>query len=280
MELPVHIREIRQQLLIDEISWSEALNSLKAANTKKPWHSKEWKLERDQLIKDSCAQCGDSDTDSTMVLQHLWQPDKIKNVFAGIKGACVQANADAKQRYIDDRREKSVKLNSIVPGDRVCCPKCESTSIKLLKGPKEWKCYGTKSRKTSSGYNRKVTCGNTFKNATTRKELTPEQKREISQIKQDIWRKACDKYDTNLTDVRELYGKDVVLKSIADSERYYSLKDTTTFCKKCAYLMDVKKLLLCPNCKDYLPALHILGCVPNSSDVIGFNLLMTDFLAN
>lgn len=40
MELPAHLKEIRQQLLSDEISWSEALDSLKAAKKKKPWHNK------------------------------------------------------------------------------------------------------------------------------------------------------------------------------------------------------------------------------------------------
>lgn len=273
MELPIHIKEIRRQLLSDEISWSDALNSLKTTN-KKPWHSKEWKHERDNLIKDSCAQCGESDTNSTMVLQHLWQPPKIKAVFTSIRLATMEANAEAKARYIAAERKKSVKLNNVVIGDRNCCPKCESTNIKLIKRSQEWKCYGVRSRKTSSGYNRKVMCEHSFKEAATRKELTPEQKREVSEAKAAIWRKACAKFDTDLLEIMERYGKQVVLKSIKDSERYYSLKDTTTFCKKCAYLMDVKKLLLCPNCKDYLPVFHILNCVPNSNDVIGFNLLM------
>lgn len=277
MELPAHLKEIRQQLLSDEISWSEALDSLKLAKKKKPWHNKEWKLERAKLINDSCAQCGQSDVDSPMVLQHLWQPKKVKNVLSDIKGAFIAANADAKKNYITERQKKSIKLNSIVIGDRACCPKCESVNIKLLKGTQEWKCYGTKSRKTKSGYNRKITCGHSFKDPATTKELTPEQKNEIYEVKRKIWSDACTKFNVDFEDIGERYGKQVVLESFDDSERYYSLKDTTTFCKKCAYMMDVKKLLLCPNCKDYLPVLHISSCVTNSNDVMGFELLLDDF---
>ncbi|MGP9666509.1 hypothetical protein [Psychrobacter sp. AOP31-A1-22] len=279
MELPTHLKEIRQQLLSDEISWSEALDSLKTARKKKPWQNKEWKLERARLIKDSCAQCGQSDVDSIMVLQHLWQPKKFKSVLSGIKGGCIAANAEAKKNYIAERKKKSVKLNNIVVGDRACCPKCESVSIKLVKSTQEWKCYGTKSRKTKSGYSRQITCGHSFKNPATTKEFTVEQKNEINKIKKKIWSDACAKFNVEPKEIAERYGKQVVLESFDDSERYYSLKDTATFCKKCAYLMDVKKLLLCPNCKDYLPVLHISSCVINSNDVMGFELLFDGFFS-
>lgn len=184
MELPTHIQEIRQQLLSDEISWSEALDSLKAMKNKKPWQNKEWKLERAKLIKESCTQCGQSDVDSPMVLQHLWQPKKTKNILRGIVGVCIAANREAKKDYVTERQKKSIELKNIVAGNRECCPKCESVSIKLLKGTQQWKCYGTKSRKTKSGYTRKITCEHSFKNPATTKEFTVEQKNEINRVKQ------------------------------------------------------------------------------------------------
>ncbi|WP_201617445.1 hypothetical protein [Psychrobacter urativorans] len=261
MELPTYIKEVRQQLLADEISWREALECLQeATKKKKPWQYKEWRQERAILIKDSCLQCGISAESVPMVLQHLWQPRKLAIIFDQLTTAKIAANADLRNQYIDSLKKNSKKLNNIVIGDRECCPKCESTSIKFLKGSQAWKCSGTKSCKTITGYNRKVTCGNLFKEPAVRKELTPEQKREISKIKQDIWSKACVKFDEK--SIRESHGKQAILESIQDSERYYSLKDTTTFCKKCAYLMDIKKLLLCPNCNDFLPISHVLICSP------------------
>lgn len=261
MELPIHIAEVRRLLLDDEISWRDALEILKdAAKNKKPWQYEEWKQERSILIKDSCVQCGITADSAPMVLQHLWQPRKLNVIFDQLSLAKVAANDDLRSQYIDSLTKNSKKLNNVVIGDRQCCPDCQSTSIRFLKGAQVWKCTGTKSVPLITGYSRKVTCGNLFNDPMLRKELTPEQKRDISKIKHDIWIKASTKFDVKI--IRDSYGKQAILESILDSERYYSLKDTTTFCKKCAYLMDMKKLLLCSNCKDFLPISHVLTCSP------------------
>lgn len=252
MELPDYIKDIREQLTNDEITWEAALTALKdATDKKKPWHKKEWKAARATLIKDACTQCGTSKDEAIMVLQHLWQPRNVGQMFYSLTRAYSFKNERQKQDYIEEQRENAVEINNIIIGDRDCCPKCDSTSIKLLKGTGQWKCYAGKGNKK---------CCFEFNVPATRKELTPSQKQEITDFKHGIWRDACNKFDVSIDDIKKLHGKRVVLDSIKDTERYYSLKDTTTFCKKCAYLMDVKELVFCSHCKDYYPLYHTNNC--------------------
>lgn len=253
MKLPTHINEIRDQLLSDQISWCDALKSLQEGTAKKkPWHYKEWKQERNELIKDSCVQCGHGD--GQMVLQHLWHPRKFDVIIEQLAKTKLEANAVLKEQYIKELLESSDELNNFPIGERECCPKCESTNVRFRKASDEWDCISNKSR----GGRVIWRCGHSFKAPLMKQEPTPDQKREISRIKGELRHKAFVKFDE--TPIRESYGKQAVLESIKDTERYLSLKDTTTFCKKCAYLMDIKQLLLCPNCKDYLPIWHVYSC--------------------
>lgn len=253
MKLPTHIIEIKEMLILDKISWSDALKSLKEATAKKkPWHYKEWKQERDLLIKDSCIQCGHGN--DQMVLQHLWHPRKIDVIFEQLAKTKLEANAVLKEQYIEELFKNSDQLNNLPIGERECCPKCESTSVKFIKTRKEWTCISTKSRCGRVVWR----CGHSFKTPLMKQEYTPNEKKERSRVKSELKHKAHIKF--NETPIREAYGKQAVLESIKDTERYLSLKDTTTFCKKCAYLMDVKQLLLCPNCNKYLPIWHVNSC--------------------
>lgn len=254
MELPIHIKEIRDQLLADDISWSDALNSLQeATKRKKPWHYKEWKQERDMLIKDCCAQCGQSNDSAQMVLQHLWHPSKISDIFEQLAYAEIQAKVHLKEKYIEHALENSAELKNMPIGNREACPKCESTNVRFRKTWDKWACISNKSRRGRVVWR----CGNVFETPLMKQEPNPDEKREIASIKQKIQYEAYLKFNK---EIKESYGKQVVLESIKETERYLSLRDTVTFCKKCAYLMDVKKLALCPNCKDYLPIWHVDTC--------------------
>lgn len=72
MQLPEKVITIREKLIADEITWSEALEQLKIIAKKKPWHYKEWKEERQEVIQDCCSSCGSKS--EIMVLQHLHHP--------------------------------------------------------------------------------------------------------------------------------------------------------------------------------------------------------------
>ena len=58
----------------------------------------------------------------------------------------------------------------------------------------------------------------------------------------------------------EIYGKMAVLQWIGQNERYLSMIDTATFCKKCAFMWDVKKRRLCPECKSKWCPLTLPKC--------------------
>lgn len=276
MKLPPHLEAIKKQLIADEITWLEATEALKELKEKKPWRSKEWKAERDKIIKDSCEACGTEANEAIMVLQHLWKPRTAQNILYDLKDYIVFNSKDQRAQWVAERKENSEEIKNIVMGDRECCPKCNSVSIKKLKTKQVWKCYGTKTKKASGRYSRKVTCEHEFDEPATTKDFTPDQKNEITRIHREIWDEAQAKFNVDFARIDELYGKKAVLESFKDSERYYSLKDTATFCKKCAYLMDVKKLLFCPNCQEHHTLFHIIGCVPDASKVLGFDFIRND----
>ncbi|OKQ18295.1 hypothetical protein H058_00835 [Vibrio antiquarius] len=247
MKLPTHIVDIRENLHTDKITWREALQALQEATKKtKPWHRKEWKLERDSLIANSCTQCGAHGDTQPMVLQHLRHPRTIDVIFNQLASPELEKNAVERDAYIKELLENSDELNHFPIGEREGCPKCESTNVRFRKTRNEWDCLSKKSR----GGRVVWRCGNSFETPLMLREPTPEQKRQISAISGALKKQAYEKYNTLA--IRESYGKEAVLESIKDTERYLSFKDTTTYCKKCAYLMDVKGLIYCPEKQDYI----------------------------
>lgn len=50
--------DVEKALISNDISWKKALISLEPViNGAKSWTTKEWKIERDKIIDDHCAQC-------------------------------------------------------------------------------------------------------------------------------------------------------------------------------------------------------------------------------
>ena len=260
MNLPSHIIEIRNKLVNDQIDWRDAIEALqKSTEKKKPWHYKEWKEKRDLLIEDTCSQCGSSD--EHMVLQHLWHPRKFNVILHQLSARDLEANRFLKEQYLNDLFENSKDLSDFPIGMRKCCPKCESTNIRFKKTKGEWDCSSKK-----SVYGRVVwRCGHSFKEPMMLEELTPDQKRQLSEIKMALRQKAHDKFDDN--QIKDAYGKQAVLESIKDTERYLSMQDTTTFCRKCAYLMDIKNLILCKQCNTYILKWLKCSCTAESTSL-------------
>lgn len=253
MKLPAYIVDIRENLHADKITWQEALNALKeATKKKKPWDTKEWKLERDRLIADSCTQCGAHKDTQPMVLQHLWHPRKFNVILNQLATAELEKNAVERDAYIKELLENSYELNNFPIGEREGCPKCKSTNVIFRKSINEWDCLSKKSRRGKVIWR----CGHSFETPLMLRELTPEKKRQISAITGALKRQAYEKYDTLA--IREKYRKEAVLESIKDTERYLSFKDTTTYCKKCAYLMDIKGLIYHPEKQGYMPIYEYL----------------------
>jgi len=61
-----------------------------------------------------------------------------------------------------------------------------------------------------------------------------------------------------------IYGEEMrtiaVLKGIEVHKRYISMEDTKTYCKRCAFLWDRKRLKVCDVCKEMLIPLLMHAC--------------------
>lgn len=59
----------------------------------------------------------------------------------------------------------------------------------------------------------------------------------------------------------ETIEKEALLLHLNDCIKYLSFEDTITACKKCAYNFDIKKMELCPKCKQHYKGLQYRTCI-------------------
>jgi translation elongation factor EF-G len=222
--------EIENALMHDRVHYQEVANLI-FDKAQKPWHTKEWKSLRDNLIKDHCEQC--STNEGIMVLQHFWHPDSYSSIQQKITHQYyeryfqqftieLQENMYiATEEYIEKVREY-----------RDLCSQCKSINFKA--------------RKTKLPTYRCNYCQHEFDNPVyseyfggpTKDEL----KKKISDqfIRNEIWKH-----------FEQHIRKEAILESLRQHRRYVSCEDTKTFCKKCAFMWDSEGTKLCDKCKTH-----------------------------
>lgn len=222
MELHPIAIEVETLLVKDDIDWQEALDRLQPLITgNKSWYTKEWKKERDSIIKNACEQCGS--TKQPMVLQHLAHPMSFGQIFRALCGKDAWPNFKKEYDYI---------LGKDLLIDRPTCPSCGSINIHQLKTLK-WSCYE---------------CHTKHDAPVIKPEFSKESLKELSKRRKDQhlqnerWRAFQQQYGN-------MVGKQAVLEFIDQSRKYLSFENTATFCRKCAFAWDKKGLRLCQKCK-------------------------------
>lgn len=185
----------------------------------KPWHTKEWIEKRAQIIKDACEQCGSEE--KPLVIQHFRHSppaDSIK--FMVTKKFLMKLyddNIETNEVDIPELDDEEYKLN--------CCPKCNLTSIS--------------ERKTMTPKYRCIQCHHTFDKHAKKPDLHSSKVRLIiSKYRHRLIEKYQDEIQIAHERMKQTYD-----------DYYKSLEDTATFCKKCAFLWDIKKKKLCNVCK-------------------------------
>lgn len=235
------LEKIEEALQKREITASEAYEKIKS--TTKPWQTAAWKKNRETIIKDSCEQCGGSK--GPMVIQHLWHPpeykDNIREIFAEYY-LKEQKNNTLPEATDDD----VLAVMSGYTEQKEVCPSCEMRSISK--------------RKTMTPLYRCSKCKHEFdepKMALFNPELNAVAP-PMENIKKSITRNKQEEFVWNT------YGGEMrtlaVLKGIQDHKRYISMVDTKTFCKRCAFLWDKKRLKVYAVCKETLIILSMHAC--------------------
>ena len=201
----------------------------------KPWHTKEWKEMRGERIADLCEQCGS--TKGTFVLQHFSHYERV-NPLPSMKNV-----------LWDILSERGV-LSPRPTVERRACPECEYRSIYERKGKPTWRCQR---------------CNNEFDDPLM-VEVEADSRTgrdEFAQYKEECHHKIDTFLVERAAEANELYlpylerHEKELQASRAD---YMSGEGTATFCKKCAFLWDMKGQRLCHICRNNYHPFRFKNC--------------------
>jgi hypothetical protein len=223
-ELNVDQRELLQavlsKVLADEMGWMDARDIL--TSLKRPWYTKEWKEARRELLASQCAACGT--TTPPLVLQHTWHPTPLHKLFYA-------ARRKYRNEWVAWQGSHRVEVDrSSLSADSDGCPTCGSTAIRYRKRAGSWVCASKHGG---------LTCGNVFENPI--RVISP---RIIKALERTARQNVQDAFDEEFG-----IGKKVMIKALEHNIRYLSLKDTKTLCKRCAFVEDRTRMILCDLCK-------------------------------
>lgn len=210
------------------ISAQDVIAQLSDANIQKPWHGENWLRQRKTLILDRCTQCRSDE--GPFVLQHLWQPAKLSHIIQEVR-----------RPYLNTYHQTHPYIEIPQPSPegeyRDACPKCGGLSINWRKTKESWRCG-------------KPGCNFEFETPVKRRMLTHnqyEQWHNAYKMNKQQW------YNTFAKEMDETVMAEALRIAFEQHDRYMSMKDTTTFCKKCAFMWDIKQRKLCEGCKTYVP---------------------------
>ncbi len=220
-KLEIEQRELLQRVISNDIRWNDALKIIQSA--RRPWYTKEWKEQRKILLGLQCQNCGT--TTPPLVLQHTWHPTPLYRLF-------YKARKKYKNEWLAWKQSHTVDMDtaSLSP-DADGCPKCGSTTIRYRKIAKTWICVSKPEGKP---------CGHVFDNP-----IQVISQRVIRKLERAARQTIQDDFDEQFG-----IGRNVTIMAIERQIRYLSLKDTKTLCKRCAFVEDRTRMVLCAICKE------------------------------
>jgi hypothetical protein len=204
-----------------EMGWIEAREVL--TSLKRPWYTKEWKEQRKVLLAAACESCGT--TTPPLVLQHTWHPTPLYKLFYA-------ARRKVRGEWEEWKAAHPIEVDrSSLAADLDGCPRCGSTVIRYRKRVNNWICDAK-----SAG----LSCGNVFESPMRVVSPTAvrSMQRKAAQDVQDAFDEAFG------------IGRKVITKALEHQVRYLSLKDTKTLCKRCAFVEDRTRMILCDICRE------------------------------
>ena len=226
-KLELEQRELLRRVLANDIHWIDALQIIQSA--RKPWNTKEWKEQRKVVLGSQCQSCGT--TKPPLVLQHTWHPTPLYRLF-------YKARRKYKSEWLawEQSHAVDVDISSLVP-DADGCPKCGSTTIRYRKRAGTWICGSKPAKQLKPAGN---SCGHVF----------DEPVRVVSQwVIRKMERAARQAVQDDFDDQFGI-GRSVTITAIEQQIRYLSLKDTKTLCKRCAFVEDRTRMVLCAVCRE------------------------------
>lgn len=224
----MHIDQITtllSDLEAGSITWEQALTQVTALPT--AWHTTEWKRQREALIGNACAVC--ATTEGPFVLQHLTHCPPFKQVCQTVKEKLRQ---QLLPQIVAQVTPAEVEAHVGSGDERPACPTCASVAIRERKTmqPRFLCTRGEKGWHAMAGFEAPVTVHYYTKQKTTDRASALVIAREFLVSMALV---------TELRKHSEAIQHEATVRSLRHTLAYRSLKNTATYCKKCAFKEDL-----------------------------------------
>lgn len=226
----------------------------------KSWQTKDWKQRRAELIKDKCQVCGSKET---LTLQHLSHPRKYSEYLTEVRRANTKDYIDANPG-IDKAEFTSHILEKYEYYPTALCPNCKwsNPSERVRKLPK-YRCLGCKHEFDTPVYIPLDELISIF--LENEDALQVRDKCFFSKQWKNIHNLSSVRYwlqrERATTKDSPAIQKEAFLLYLSDDIKYLSFENTITACRRCAYKFDIKRMELCPDCKENYKGLQYPTCI-------------------
>jgi hypothetical protein len=225
------------------------------------WYSNDWKERKKKFIKDKCELCN---SDDTLTVQHRSHPKKyseyLREITRRYTKDLIDANPEISKSEFSDYIHKK---HDYVPVS--LCPNCKAKnpSKRVRKTPK-YRCADCKNEFDEAMYRSIDELISIFYENKDAYEIVDKcfvskdkwkNKNNLSGVKYWMQRERAQKKDSVTIET------EAFLLHISDCIKYLSFEDAITACKKCAYNLDIKRMDLCPNCKQQYKGLQYPTCI-------------------
>jgi len=201
----------------------------------KPWATKEWKEMRERRIGDRCKQC--DSTDGPFVLQHFEHD---------------YSELPSKNPVAWELMREYDKVPPRPTVQRPACPQCNRRALSERKKLKpKWRCIGCHHE-----FDEPIIVETTINNRTEKAAWVKWKKEILFPARDNFLVTHHDIVEQRYGTVLSAYKKE---RQTSDA-KYMSGEGTATFCKKCAFLWDMREMRLCSKCKTHYHLFRFENC--------------------
>ncbi|PAM93185.1 hypothetical protein B4N84_19605 [Flavobacterium sp. IR1] len=225
------------------------------------WYTKDWKERRSRFLKEKCEICSSIDT---LTIQHFSHPKKyseyLREVTRKYTKDFIDANSEISKSEFSNYIQKKHDYFPVT-----LCPNCKAKnpSERTRKMPK-YRCADCKHEFDEATYRSLDELISIFYENKDAYEIVDkcfiskdkwQNKNNLSGIKYWMQRDRAKNKDS------ETIEYEAFLFHIDDCIKYLSFEDAITTCRKCAYYLDIKKMDLCPKCKQEYKGIQYPTCI-------------------
>lgn len=242
-----------------ELAKAEYWNDSKEGQ--RSWYTKDWKDRRSKFIKEKCEICSSKET---LTIQHLSHPKKHSEYLREITRKYAKTHIDDNPDIgKSEFTEYVLKNHDYLPVP--LCPNCKAKNPaeRVRKMPK-YRCPDCKHEFDQTIHKSVDELISIFYEIKDAYEVVDKcfvskdkwrNKNNLSSLKYWMLREGAKNKDS------ETIEKEAFLLHLHDCIKYLSFEDAITACKKCAYNLDIKKMDLCPICKQNYKGLQYPTCI-------------------